>query len=55
MAKEPNLKDIKLELLSNLESSAKSSIELLIGSVWDLLLDLLTEITATNLILVYAE
>ena len=46
-----NLEDFKLASLSDTESSA----ELLLDLVWDLLLDLLTKITAANLILVYAE
>ena len=35
--------------------SVELSIESLIGLVWDLPLDILTEIIATNLILVYIE
>ena len=56
---EPDLEDIKLESISDLEPStksfAKSSIKSLIGSIWDLLSDLSTEIIAVNPILVYIK
>ena len=59
MVLEPDLEDTKLESLSDLElsteSSAESSTKSLIGLVWDLLLNLLTEIVATNPILVHIE
>jgi len=52
---EPDLEDIELESLSDLELSIELSVESLIGLAWDLLLDLLIEIAAANLILVYIE
>jgi len=55
MVLEPNLEDIELESLSDLKSSIELSVESLTGLAWDSPLDILTEIAAANLILVYAE